>query len=44
MKAINILISFFQAVIVILYIAFYNVQYFWSVGASVMNFIDLVLK
>ncbi len=44
MKAINYIISTIQTIIVVLYIMFYNVQYFWSLKSTIMNLIDIVLK
>lgn len=44
MKAVNILISMFQFAVVVLYILFYNVQYFWSLYGTVQNLISVVAK
>jgi len=44
MKALNLLITTFQVVIVVLYVLFYNVQYFWSIYGTVQNLIQLVAK
>lgn len=44
MKAVNILISTFQVVIVILYMLFYNVQYLWSLYGTVQNLLSIVAK
>jgi hypothetical protein len=44
MKAVNFIISFFQVVAVVLYIMFYNVQYFYSLYGTVQNLINLVAK
>ncbi len=44
MKAINILISTFQVMVVVLYILFYNVQYFYSLYGTVQNLISIVAK
>jgi hypothetical protein len=44
MKLVNILISTFQVVIVILYVLFYNVQYFWSLYGTVQNLLNIVAK
>jgi hypothetical protein len=44
MKAVNILISMFQVTIVVLYVLFYNVQYFWSLYGTVQNLISVVTK
>jgi hypothetical protein len=44
MKAINILISTFQVVIVVLYVVFYNIQYFYSLYGTVQNLLQLVVK
>ena len=44
MKAINYIISAIQTVIVVLYIMFYNVQYFWSLKSTIENLINIVLK
>ena len=44
MKAVNLMISTFQAVIVIIYILFYNAQYFWSLYGTVQNLLQLVSK
>jgi hypothetical protein len=42
MKAVNFIISMFQVVIVVLYIAFYNVQYLWSLYGTVQNLLSVV--
>lgn len=42
MKAVNLVISAFQVVIVALYILFYNVQYVWSLYGTVQNLISAV--
>jgi len=44
MKAVNFIISVFQVVMVVLYILFYNVQYFWSLYGTVQNIISIVAK
>ncbi len=44
MKAVNLLISMFQVTIVVLYVLFYNVQYFWSLYGTVQNLISVVAK
>jgi hypothetical protein len=44
MKAVNFIISMFQVTLVVLYILFYNVQYFWSLYGTVQNLIDIVAK
>ena len=44
MKAVNFIISVFQVLVVILYIMFYNVQYFWSLYGTVQNLLNLVVK
>ena len=44
MKAVNLLISTFQVVIVVLYVLFYNFQYFWSLYGTVQNLISIVVK
>jgi hypothetical protein len=44
MKAVNFVISMFQVSIVILYILFYNVQYFWSLYGTVQNLLSTVAK
>jgi hypothetical protein len=44
MKAVNLLISTFQVVIVILYMLFYNVQYLWSLYGTVQNLLSIVAK
>lgn len=44
MKAVNFIVSVFQVTIVILYVLFYNVQYFWSLYGTVQNIIQLVAK
>ena len=44
MKAINYIISAIQTIIVVLYIMFYNVQYFWSLKSTIENLINIVLK
>ncbi len=44
MKAINILISTFQVVIVVLYVVFYNIQYFYSLYGTVQNLLQIVVK
>ena len=44
MKAVNFVISMFQVTVVILYILFYNVQYFWSLYGTVQNLISVVAK
>lgn len=44
MKAINLIISTFQVVVVVLYILFFNVQYFYSIYGTVQNLIQLVAK
>ncbi len=44
MKAINLIISTFQVTAAIIYILFYNVQYFWSLYGTVQNLIQLVVK
>lgn len=44
MKAVNILISMFQVTVVVLYVLFYNVQYFWSLYGTVQNLISVVTK
>jgi len=44
MKAINIVISTFQVVFVLLYILFYNVQFFYSMYGTVQNLIQMVAK
>jgi len=44
MKALNLLITTFQVVIVVLYVLFYNVQYIWSLYGTVQNLIQLVAK
>ncbi len=42
MKAINFIISMFQAVLVGAYILFYNVQYYWSIKSTLQNLISLI--
>jgi len=44
MKAVNLLISTFQVIIVILYMMFYNVQYLWSLYGTVQNLWSIVAK
>lgn len=44
MKAVNLIISAFQVVVVILYVLFYNVQYFYSLYGTVQNLLQLVAK
>lgn len=44
MKAVNLLISTFQVIIVILYMLFYNVQYLWSLYGTVQNLWSIVAK
>jgi len=44
MKAVNFIISIFQVMVVILYILFYNVQYFWSLYGTVQNLLNIVAK
>jgi hypothetical protein len=44
MKAVNFIVSVFQVTIVVLYVLFYNVQYFWSLYGTVQNLIQLVAK
>ncbi len=44
MKAVNFIISMFQVSIVILYVLFYNVQYFWSLYGTVQNLLNVVVK
>ncbi len=44
MKAVNLVISMFQVTVVILYVLFYNVQYFWSLYGTVQNLISVVAK
>jgi hypothetical protein len=44
MKAVNLLISTFQVMVVVLYILFYNVQYFYSLYGTVQNLISIVAK
>jgi hypothetical protein len=44
MKAVNLLISTFQVLVVVLYILFYNVQYFYSLYGTVQNLISIVAK
>ncbi len=44
MKAVNFIISMFQVTIVILYIAFYNMQYVWSLYGTVQNLLTVVTK
>lgn len=44
MKAANFIISIFQVTIVVLYILFYNVQYFWSLYGTVQNLLNIVAK
>jgi hypothetical protein len=44
MKAINWIISIIQSSLVVLYFAFYNVQYYWSLKATVMNVIHVISK
>ena len=44
MKAVNLIISTFQVVIVVLYVLFYNMQYFYSLYGTVQNLIQLVAK
>ncbi len=44
MKAVNFIISMFQVSIVILYVLFYNVQYFWSLYGTVQNLLNVVAK
>ncbi len=44
MKAVNLLISTFQVIVVVLYILFYNVQYFYSLYGTVQNLISVVAK
>jgi len=44
MKAVNLLISTFQVIIVILYMMFYNVQYLWSLYGTVQNLLSIVAK
>lgn len=44
MKAVNLLISTFQVVIVVLYMLFYNVQYLWSIYGTVQNLLSIVVK
>lgn len=44
MKAVNFIISTFQVVIVVLYVLFYNVQYFYSLYGTVQNLLQHVVK
>jgi hypothetical protein len=44
MKLVNIIVSTFQMTLVILYILFYNVQYFYSLYGTVQNVINWVTK
>ncbi len=44
MKAVNIVISMFQVTVVILYVLFYNIQYFWSLYGTVQNLLSVVSK
>lgn len=44
MKAVNFVISMFQVTVVVLYILFYNVQYFWSLYGTVQNLISVVAR
>ncbi len=44
MKAVNIVISMFQVTVVILYVLFYNIQYFWSLYGTVQNLLSVVAK
>ncbi|HEY3250995.1 MAG TPA: hypothetical protein VGK25_07740 [Ignavibacteria bacterium] len=44
MKVINFIISIFQVTAVIIYILFYNVQYFWSLYGTVENLINIVAR
>jgi len=44
MKAVNFIISIFQVAVVVLYVLFYNVQYFWSLYGTVQNLLNLVAK
>lgn len=42
MKAINFIISIVQGFLVVVYILFYNVQYYWSLKSTVQNIISLI--
>jgi hypothetical protein len=44
MKIVNIFLSVVQVTIVVLYILFYNVQYFWSLYGTFHNIISMVVK
>ncbi len=44
MKAVNLVISMFQVTVVILYVLFYNIQYFWSLYGTVQNLLSVVAK
>lgn len=44
MKAISWIISMFQAGLVVIYIAFYNVQYYWALKDTVLNVVHAISK
>jgi hypothetical protein len=44
MKAVNLILSTFQVLIVLLYVLFYNAQFFYSMYGTVQNLIQLVAK
>jgi hypothetical protein len=44
MKIVNLIVSALQVSVVVLYILFYNVQYFWSLYGTVQNIISMVVK
>lgn len=44
MKAIKLLFSFVQAALVILYVLFFNAQYFYSLYGTVQNVVSFIAK
>lgn len=44
MKAINIIMSAVQGILVAAYIMFYNVQYYWSLKSTIVSLVHMVIK
>lgn len=44
MKAFNIVMSAVQGLLIGAYILFYNVQYYWSLKATIMNVVHLIAR
>ncbi len=44
MKVFNLIMTAVQGTLVVLYILFYNVQYYWALKGTIQNLISLIVK